>query len=234
MLHVSALLDPPSPTAGQDFTLALTIGNDGDRPAEGVYVATTGPWDQWTVLGIEPSGSFDQDAAGWHLVSDVQIPPGETRTIQVHVRADNPTQEQLTFAVREADASALPPPNVASPSDTSPSDASAGDTASNDTDQGDSAASDSSQSDVTPDDSASSDSSQADETPSDASASDSSQGDVAPSDAAASDSSQGDASMADSSQSDTSPGDVTPSDTPPSDSPAMPPAIDPRATNHSP
>jgi hypothetical protein len=174
MLHVSALLDPPSPTAGQDFTLALTVGNDGNRPAEGVYVATTGPWDQWSVLGIEPSGSFDQDAAGWHLVSDVQIPPGETRTIQVHVRADNPAQEQLTFAVREADASELPPPNVASPSDTSRSDASPSDTAASDTGQGgastaDSSASDTSQGDVTPSDIAQGDTAPSDSSPTDAS-----------------------------------------------------------------
>ena len=107
-LHISALLDPPTPHAGEDFTLALTIGNDGDRPAEGVYVATTGPWDQWTVTGIEPSGTFDKDDAGWHLISNVEIPPGNSRTIQVHVRADQPAQEQLTFAVREAVPSELP------------------------------------------------------------------------------------------------------------------------------
>jgi hypothetical protein len=108
MLSISAQLDPPTPHAGENFTLALTIGNDGDRPAEGVYIATTGPWDQWTVLGIEPSGTFDQDAAGWHLISDVEIPPGDSRTVQVHVRADQPAQQQLTFAVREAAPSELP------------------------------------------------------------------------------------------------------------------------------
>jgi hypothetical protein len=107
-LHISALLDPPTPHAGEDFTLALTVGNDGDRPAQGVYIATTGPWDQWTVLGVEPSGTFDRNAAGWHLISGVQIPPGESRTIQVHIRADEPAQEQLTFAVREAAPSELP------------------------------------------------------------------------------------------------------------------------------
>jgi len=101
-LHVNALLDPATPRAGEDFTLALTVGNDGSRAAEGVYIATSGPWDQWTVLGIEPSGTFDKDAAGWHIISDVEIPPGESRTIQLHVRADQPAQEQLTFAVREA------------------------------------------------------------------------------------------------------------------------------------
>jgi hypothetical protein len=211
MLHVSALLDPPSPTAGQDFTLALTIGNDGDRPAEGVYVATTGPWEQWTVLGIEPSGSFDQDAAGWHLVSDVQIPPGETRTIQVHVRADNPAQEQLTFAVREADASELPTPNVASPSDTSRSDTSQGDGA-----PSDSAASDSSQAHASPSDASASDSSLGDGAPSDSAASDSpesgtSRGDVAPSDPSQGDSPQADETASDASASDNSQGEVAPS-----------------------
>ena len=109
MLNISAQLDPPAPHAGENFTLALTIGNSGDRPAEGVYVATTGPWDQWTVLGIEPSGTFDQDAAGWHLISDIEVPPGENRTIQVHVRAEEPAQQQLTFAVREAAPSELRP-----------------------------------------------------------------------------------------------------------------------------
>jgi hypothetical protein len=110
MLSISAQLDPPTPHAGEEFTLVLTIANSGDRPAEGVYVATTGPWDQWTVLGIEPSGTFEQDAAGWHLVSNVEVPPGDNRTIQLHVRADQPAQQQLTFAVREAAPSELPPP----------------------------------------------------------------------------------------------------------------------------
>jgi hypothetical protein len=110
MLSISAQLDPATPHAGEDFTLALTIGNSGDRPAEGVYVATTGPWDQWTVLGVEPSGTFDRDAAGWHLISSVEVPPGDSRTVQLHVRADQPAQQQLTFAVREAVPSELPPP----------------------------------------------------------------------------------------------------------------------------
>jgi hypothetical protein len=107
-LQISALLDPPTPHAGEDFTLALTVGNNGDRPAHGVYIATKGPWDRWTVLGIEPSAEFDQDSAGWHLVSDLEIPPGDKRTIQLHVRADEPAQEQLTFAVREAVPSEVP------------------------------------------------------------------------------------------------------------------------------
>jgi uncharacterized protein DUF11 len=101
-LHLSALLDPATPRAGEDFTVAVTVGNDGDRPAHGVYIATAGPWDRWTVLGIEPSGTFDKDAAGWHVISSVDVPPGETRTIQLHVRAEQPAQEQVTFAVREA------------------------------------------------------------------------------------------------------------------------------------
>jgi hypothetical protein len=108
-LSISALLDPPTPRAGDAFTLALTIRNGGDRPAEGVYVATTGPWDQWTVTGIEPSGTFDKDDSGWHLISDIEVPPGESRTLQVHLRADQPAQEQLTFAVREAAPGELPP-----------------------------------------------------------------------------------------------------------------------------
>ncbi|MBV9325968.1 MAG: hypothetical protein JO352_19550, partial [Chloroflexi bacterium] len=43
-LHISALLDPPTPRAGEQFTLALTVANDGGRPAQGVYIATSGPW----------------------------------------------------------------------------------------------------------------------------------------------------------------------------------------------
>lgn len=89
--------------------LALSITDNGDRAARGVYIATSGPWDRWTVLGIEPSGSFARDAAGWHIVTDEEVPAGETRTILVHIRADEPTQEQLTFAVREAEPGELNP-----------------------------------------------------------------------------------------------------------------------------
>jgi uncharacterized membrane protein len=101
-LRIGALLDPPTPHAGEEFVLALSVTNDGGRPAHGIYVATDGPWDRWTVLGIEPSGTLSQDAAGWHLVSDIDVPAGETRTVLVHLRADEPAEEQLTFAVREA------------------------------------------------------------------------------------------------------------------------------------
>jgi hypothetical protein len=102
-LRIDAQLDPPTPHAGEEFVLALKISNDGDRPARGVYIATSGPWDTWTVLDVQPSGTFSRDAVGWHIISDVQIPTGDSRTIELHVRADQPAQEQLTFAVREAE-----------------------------------------------------------------------------------------------------------------------------------
>lgn len=104
------MLDPPTPHAGEEFVLALNVTNDGTRPARGIYIATNGPWDQWTVLGVEPDGDFGQDAAGWHIISGIQTPPAETRTILVHIRADEPAQEQLTFAVREAAPDEVPPP----------------------------------------------------------------------------------------------------------------------------
>jgi hypothetical protein len=107
-LRITAQLDPPTPHAGEEFVVALGVTNDGSRPAHGVYIETTGPWDRWTVLGVEPDGTFDQDDAGWHIVSSEEIPPTETRTILVHVRADEPAQEQLTFAVREAEPGELP------------------------------------------------------------------------------------------------------------------------------
>jgi hypothetical protein len=107
-LRINAQLDPPTPRAGDEFVLALSVTNDGTRPAHGVYIATSGPWDRWTVLGVEPDGSFDRDAAGWHVISSVDVPPAETRTILVHIRADEPAQEQLTFAVREAEPGELP------------------------------------------------------------------------------------------------------------------------------
>ena len=88
--------------------LALSVTNDGDRTARGVYIATNGPWDRWTVLGVEPDGAFGADAAGWHIISGIDTPPAETRTILVHIRADEPAQGQLTFAVREAEPDELP------------------------------------------------------------------------------------------------------------------------------
>jgi hypothetical protein len=107
-LRIAAKLDPPTPHAGEEFVLALSISNEGDRAARGVFIATSGPWDRWTVLSIDPSGDFSRDAAGWRIVSATEIPASETRTLQVHVRADEPAQEQLTFAVREVEPGELP------------------------------------------------------------------------------------------------------------------------------
>jgi hypothetical protein len=102
-MRISAQLDPPTPRAGVEFLLRLTVANDGDRLARGVYIATSGPWDRWTVLEIQPAGTFSRDAAGWHIVSPLQVPPRDARPLEIRVRADDPTQEQLTFAVREAE-----------------------------------------------------------------------------------------------------------------------------------
>jgi uncharacterized protein DUF11 len=107
-LQISAQLDPPTPHAGEEFVLVLNVTNAGDRSARGIFISTSGPWDRWSVLGIEPSGTFARDAAGWRIVSAEPIPAGETRTLLVHVRADAPSQEQLTFAVREAEPGELP------------------------------------------------------------------------------------------------------------------------------
>ena len=107
-LRITAQLDPPTPHAGEEFVLALTIANEGKRSAMGVFIATSGPWDRWTVLDIEPSGTFARDAAGWHVVSGIEVPAGDSRTLEVHVRANEPAQEQLTFAVREAEAGEVP------------------------------------------------------------------------------------------------------------------------------
>src|SRR5437764_10838907 len=89
-LRITARLDPPTPHAGEEFVLSLSISNEGQRAARGVYVATSGPWDRWTVLDIQPSGSISRDAAGWHIVSLIQIPSGDTQTLEMHIRADEP------------------------------------------------------------------------------------------------------------------------------------------------
>ncbi len=102
-LRIAAQLDPPTPRAGAEFVLQLSIANDGNRPARGVYIATRGPWDRWTVLGTDPTANFARDATGWRMISDVQIPAHESRSIDVHIRADAPSEDQLTFAVREAE-----------------------------------------------------------------------------------------------------------------------------------
>jgi hypothetical protein len=91
------------PRAGTEFVLRLTIADDGDRAAQGVYIATNGPWDRWTVLDVQPSGTFGRDANGWHIASPLLIPPREARDVEVHLRAEEATEEQLTFAVREAE-----------------------------------------------------------------------------------------------------------------------------------
>jgi hypothetical protein len=101
-LRISAQLDPPTPRAGTDFVLRLMISNDGERIAHGVFIATSGPWERWTVLEVVP-GTFARDAAGWRIVSPIDIPPKETRPVEVRIRADAPSEEQLTFAVREAE-----------------------------------------------------------------------------------------------------------------------------------
>ena len=84
------------------FTIALHITNDGTRSADGVDVATTGPWDRYTVLAVRPTGTFLRYASDWHILSPIAIDPGETATLDLDLRADEPSDEQLSFSVREA------------------------------------------------------------------------------------------------------------------------------------
>jgi hypothetical protein len=106
-LRIAAQLDPPTPRAGSEFVVRLTVSNDGDRAAHGVYIATSGPWDRWTVLQITPAASLARDAAGWRIISALEVPAHDTGTIEVHVLADSPSEDQLTFAVREAEVGEL-------------------------------------------------------------------------------------------------------------------------------
>jgi hypothetical protein len=107
-LRIAARVDPPTPSVGTEFVIQLAVTNAGDRPAHGLYIATSGPWDRYSVLDVQPDGAFGRDAAGWHIVSPVEVPPGATRTVEVRARAEQPSDEQLTFAVREAEPGDLP------------------------------------------------------------------------------------------------------------------------------
>ena len=107
-LRLAVSVDPPNPTAGQAFTLTLAITNEGTRPTDGVYVSTGGPWDRYTVLSVRPAGAFVRDAMGWHFGSPLRIPPGQTQSLTVEARADEPSEQQLTFAVRESDPGEVP------------------------------------------------------------------------------------------------------------------------------
>jgi hypothetical protein len=73
-----------------------------------VYVSTSGPWDKYTVMSVRPTGSFVRDATGWHFGSPLRVGPGETQSLSVEARADEPSDEQLTFAVRESDPGEVP------------------------------------------------------------------------------------------------------------------------------
>jgi uncharacterized protein DUF11 len=107
-LRLAVSVDPSTPQVGQPFTLSLAISNEGTRPTVGVFVSTSGPWDRYTVLGIRPTGTFARDASGWHFLSALRVGPGETETLRIDARSDDPGDEQLTFAVRETDPGEVP------------------------------------------------------------------------------------------------------------------------------
>jgi Domain of unknown function DUF11 len=100
-LSLSVDLGTQAPQVGQTFTIALHVTNGGTRAADGVDVTTTGPWDRYTVLAVRPTGTFLRYASDWHVLSPIAIDPGETATIQLDLRSDQPSDEQLTFSVRE-------------------------------------------------------------------------------------------------------------------------------------
>jgi hypothetical protein len=107
-LRLGVSLDPPTPQVGQTFTLSLAITNEGSRATDGVFVSTSGPWDRYTVLAMRPTGTFGRDASGWHFISPLHVAAGDSQTLQIDARADEPSDEQLTFAVREIDPGEVP------------------------------------------------------------------------------------------------------------------------------
>ena len=100
-LSLSVELGTQAPQVGQTFTIALHITNGGTRAADGVDVTTTGPWDRYTVLAVRPTGTFLRYASDWHVLSPMAIDPGQTATLQLDLRSDEPSDEQLSFSVRE-------------------------------------------------------------------------------------------------------------------------------------
>ena len=108
-MRIGVRVEPPRPRAGQDFSVHLSVLNDSDRVVHGVFIGTSGPWDRYTILTVAPAGRVGRDATGWYIVSPADIPPGSTITLEVRARADDPSDEQLTFAVREARPGELTP-----------------------------------------------------------------------------------------------------------------------------
>jgi hypothetical protein len=100
-LSLSVELGTQSPQVGQTFTIALHITNGGTRAADGVDVTTTGPWDRYTVLAVRPTGTFLRYASNWHVLSPIAIDPGATATLELDLRTDEASDEQLSFSVRE-------------------------------------------------------------------------------------------------------------------------------------
>jgi hypothetical protein len=103
-LRIGVELEPAEPASGTEFSLLLHITNAGERLARGVYVATSGPWDRFDVVAIQPAGRLTRDPTGWHIVSPLQLAPGATETLEIRARSEGPSDDRVTFAVREAEA----------------------------------------------------------------------------------------------------------------------------------
>jgi hypothetical protein len=103
-LRIDVELEPAEPASGTEFSLLLHITNAGERLARGVYVATSGPWDRFDIIAIQPDGRLTRDPTGWHIVSPIQLAPGATETLEIRARAEGPSDDRVTFAVREAEA----------------------------------------------------------------------------------------------------------------------------------
>jgi hypothetical protein len=101
-LGLDVSIAPPTPQIGQAFTISLVITNRGARPTSGVDVTVTGPWERYTVLAIEPEARVLRYATAWHLISALRIPPGSSGTLELRLRTDEASDQQLTFAARDA------------------------------------------------------------------------------------------------------------------------------------
>lgn len=96
-IEFSGQFDPPILAVGEKLVIKLGIKNHSQTTLHGIRIFGDGPWKKYTVVNVMPGGNFEQGLLGANITSGMEIPPGETRFVNIIAYPNEPGNHNFSF-----------------------------------------------------------------------------------------------------------------------------------------
>lgn len=102
--------EPSLLRVGAKLVVELTLENKSDRQIEGIRIASSGPWDKYTIVNVMPGGRHESGFLGGHsFYTNMVIPPGQKRALNVVAYPNEPGSHDFTFTAHHNTTQRLTP-----------------------------------------------------------------------------------------------------------------------------